>query len=430
MFRWATFCFLLLTALSSQSQITFVELSLEEALSKASAENKMIFVDAYASYCLPCKQMDIEFKNPKLYKYFNENFINVKVNMERSISNAFKSEYQIVFLPSLIFIEPSGRQRTKIDNIVSSNELLSIGKYINNKYGPHNQHAIAFENKKETVVHPTPFGAFPPSQKVKPKKKQEIIQKEDEKILYVMGQENQDLPPDLLKQEAYFRMELMDGSHFLSAQKYLETQENWLSEENKKFIFDFIPDCKSPLFKHVVDHKVQYISTLGKDRVNKTIGILVNRELERGFPRPNKDRALFLYSLINTNNPQTLADQYILETQYLKKNYKAFFTKGLVLLESENIQDTQFIYKVSQASILAKSENKKNLKKITKYLEALKSSDPNNENYSYTLSQVHLKLNNKKQALANIQQASEIIKTKNISNPDITSLHERLSNLN
>lgn len=39
------------------AQTNFEELTLEKALEKAKKENKLVFVDTYTSWCMPCKYM-------------------------------------------------------------------------------------------------------------------------------------------------------------------------------------------------------------------------------------------------------------------------------------------------------------------------------------------------------------------------------------
>ena len=112
-----------------------------------------------------------------------------------------------------------------------------------------------------------------------------------------MGQGG-DLPPEILRQEAYFRMELMDGSHHIAAKKYLDTQTDWTTEDNMQFIHDFLYDARSKEFEFVIANREACESLLGKSAVNNTINILVNKELERAFPRPDKKRIKELKSYL------------------------------------------------------------------------------------------------------------------------------------
>ncbi|GAH00631.1 unnamed protein product, partial [marine sediment metagenome] len=64
--------------------INFNVHSFEEAIKTAKAENKLIFVDAYTTWCGPCKWMSKNvFTEGKVGDYFNESFVNVKIDMEK-----------------------------------------------------------------------------------------------------------------------------------------------------------------------------------------------------------------------------------------------------------------------------------------------------------------------------------------------------------
>jgi thioredoxin-related protein len=55
----------------------------EQVVAKAKAENKLIFVDCYTTWCGPCKKLDAEvFPNPEVGAFFNKNFVNLKVQMD------------------------------------------------------------------------------------------------------------------------------------------------------------------------------------------------------------------------------------------------------------------------------------------------------------------------------------------------------------
>ena len=55
--------------------------SLLDVVDKAEAENKLVFLDIYTDWCLPCKIMEEEvFTNEPLGEFFNDNFISYKVN--------------------------------------------------------------------------------------------------------------------------------------------------------------------------------------------------------------------------------------------------------------------------------------------------------------------------------------------------------------
>jgi thiol-disulfide isomerase/thioredoxin len=96
-------------------------LSWEEVLEKAKRENKFIFVDVFATWCAPCKQMDKEvYSSDTTGEFINKTFISVKVQLdttqhddERVISwyataHDISKKYKINALPAYLFFKPDG----------------------------------------------------------------------------------------------------------------------------------------------------------------------------------------------------------------------------------------------------------------------------------------------------------------------------------
>jgi thiol-disulfide isomerase/thioredoxin len=91
-------------ALNAQG-IEFFQGSWEKALARAAAEEKLIFVDAYASWCGPCKAMAANvFPKKEVGDFFNANFINVKLDMEKAESEDFRKKHRAAAFPTLFFI--------------------------------------------------------------------------------------------------------------------------------------------------------------------------------------------------------------------------------------------------------------------------------------------------------------------------------------
>lgn len=291
------FFFLLLTTsfVWTQSKINFSDISISQAVQRAKIENKLVFIDAYASYCGPCKIMDNAFKNPSVVSYFNKNFINIKVDMEGANGPEYKNAFQIVFLPTMVFLNPEGKELSKIDNVISTNELLSIARFREDKFRNHTS-PVSIKQTPNTSSSKT-------SSVVKPSIE---TKNSNEKILYVLGE---DLPPPILREEAYFRMQLMDGSHLEKAKEYLETQTNWSTRENIRFIFDFLHSCKSEMFNHFVENRELYNNFIGKKEVDRSLFILIKKELIRAFPKPTNEEKSKLLSLLDKEASSELMHQ-------------------------------------------------------------------------------------------------------------------------
>jgi thioredoxin 1 len=91
--------------------INFKSISFADALKLAKKENKIIFIDAYTTWCGPCKMMSSRtFTDVSVGKYFNENFINLKIEMEKDTDGAeIARRYKVQAYPTLLFINGEGK---------------------------------------------------------------------------------------------------------------------------------------------------------------------------------------------------------------------------------------------------------------------------------------------------------------------------------
>ena len=62
--------------------IEFEKGTFAEALAKAKAESKMVFMDCYTVWCGPCKKLSSDiFPQKVVGDYFNNNFVSIKLQM-------------------------------------------------------------------------------------------------------------------------------------------------------------------------------------------------------------------------------------------------------------------------------------------------------------------------------------------------------------
>ena len=92
-----------------QEGVNFEKESWSNTLAKAKAENKIVFVDAYTTWCGPCKMMDAKtFPDEKVGNFFNKNFINIKVDAEKGDGLIIAEKYKIISYPTLFFVNCDG----------------------------------------------------------------------------------------------------------------------------------------------------------------------------------------------------------------------------------------------------------------------------------------------------------------------------------
>lgn len=111
--------------------IQFTDATWATIVKKARAENKIIFLDAYASWCGPCKLLQKNvFTRAEVGELFNEHFINVKVDMERGEGPQLSRLFPLDAYPTLFFIEPSGKIVRKVVGYQTPEALIAIGKSV------------------------------------------------------------------------------------------------------------------------------------------------------------------------------------------------------------------------------------------------------------------------------------------------------------
>ena len=122
------------TPSKSSTQINFIENSWTEALKQAARQNKYIFVDAYASWCGPCKMLKATtFKNNKVADFYNDNFVNVAIDMEKGQGPALAAEWGLQAYPTMIIFTSKGKPVSGTVGYIRANDLIKFGQQALNK---------------------------------------------------------------------------------------------------------------------------------------------------------------------------------------------------------------------------------------------------------------------------------------------------------
>ncbi|MEO6169089.1 MAG: thioredoxin fold domain-containing protein [Chitinophagales bacterium] len=95
---------------ATSQNVNFDQGTWEEVLQKAKAENKYIMVDAFTTWCGPCKRMDAEkfHNNQEVADFLNTNFISFKADCEKSPTAAMAIKFKVMSYPTLLFFNPQG----------------------------------------------------------------------------------------------------------------------------------------------------------------------------------------------------------------------------------------------------------------------------------------------------------------------------------
>jgi len=112
--------------------ILFFKGSWQEALDQAKLEKKIIFLDAYAAWCGPCKWMArTTFMDESVGSYFNEHFINVKMDMEKDPEGPrLSKKYKLTAYPTLYFLKPNEEVVSQTMGAYKVRPLLKYAKEV------------------------------------------------------------------------------------------------------------------------------------------------------------------------------------------------------------------------------------------------------------------------------------------------------------
>lgn len=114
----------------TDNTFNFFHGSFDQALKDAGKQKKLIFVDAYTSWCGPCKMMsNTTFKDKTAGEFFTSRFVSMKIDMEKDAGGPeFARKYGVSAYPTLFFINAKGEVVHKILGYTDAVRLVEEAK--------------------------------------------------------------------------------------------------------------------------------------------------------------------------------------------------------------------------------------------------------------------------------------------------------------
>jgi thiol-disulfide isomerase/thioredoxin len=219
---------LLLSHTAVQAQgIEFFHGTWEEALAEAKKSQKVIFVDAFATWCGPCKRMARDvFPNEEVGNFYNRYFINMKLDMEKGQGLDFRKEYPVSAFPTLFYINGDGEVVHKVKGAQGVGSFIDLGKKV-----------LSLADNSEDYA-----------------KRYEEGERDPEFLLeYVKALNNAG------------KSSLRVANHYLNDQKDLNTPFNL------RFIFESVSEADSRIFAMFIERKEAIASIMGEPAVKDRI---------------------------------------------------------------------------------------------------------------------------------------------------------------
>jgi thioredoxin-related protein len=268
----------------------------EELLKKAKDENKLIYVDAYTTWCGPCKQMSKEvYTKKEVGDAYNANFISFKAQIDTSDNDneyvkshyqdfkAIATKYNVEVYPTHLFINGDGEMVHKAVGGMPAEKFIELAANASN---PEKQFGTL--NKK-----------------------------------FVAGERSPDLLFNLSK-AAFSAYENKLGK--IIANEYILTQQDLFTEKNIRFIYEVVKSTDETGFTLIKNNPKKFDTVLGEGSARKklrSIGIY-KMAYPKIYDREKAPDFAAIYKEIKTNLGNEYADEI---TQYSKLIYYLSFKK-------------------------------------------------------------------------------------------------------
>ncbi|WP_299175957.1 thioredoxin fold domain-containing protein [uncultured Chryseobacterium sp.] len=120
------------TIILAQDEIHFQDLPFKDLIAKAKKENKIVFIDAYAAWCGPCKMMERNiFTKKSVSDYYNANFVNARFDMEKGEGRDIAAKYGVRSYPTYLFLNGDGELISQNMGYMEESPFLAMAKEVN-----------------------------------------------------------------------------------------------------------------------------------------------------------------------------------------------------------------------------------------------------------------------------------------------------------
>lgn len=356
--------YIILAQTSNNEGIQFIHENFQEALNKAQKENKIIFVDAYTTWCGPCKMMAKNvFPDAEVAKMYNTQFVNLKMDMEKGDGLMLSKLYDVSAYPTLLFIDANKQLVHRAVGYMDISNFIQVGK-------------TALDSDKSLASWASKY-------------------------------EKGNREPAFLKEYALKLAATYDKKRITVAEEYLKTQTNWNTNENLDFIYRFTEGVDSKLFDYLVKNQKTFETKYSKGDIDLKIQDLISTRLYNEKNLPSLGYADSLIQKVYPNNVDQMVKKYHI-SYYRMKGDRENYAHATIAYHKKYDKSAEELSE-SAATFFEQIADRKLLKKAVDWSKKAIKLDNSYFN-NLTLANLYQGLDKKSKAIKAAKTAIDIAK--------------------
>lgn len=264
----------------STNGIQFFSGTWADVLKESARTHKTIFVDAYASWCGPCKWMAANvFTNNSVAAYYNKTFINYQIDMEKGEGPGLSKSWNITAYPSFMFINSENVIQHKVVGSMDTTKFIAVG-------------TAALDTKNNLHANQLKFYAG-------------------------------DRSAELLKMYASQLSDAYDDSAAIVANIYFNTlnKQQWQTPENLELLNKFLPEVSTPVYQYFYVNRNDLIATLGEGKFLPFLANAAVQTMQNGYHQNDEVKIMDGFTCLkNLEMEDELIAGANIELNFYKKN--------------------------------------------------------------------------------------------------------------
>ena len=130
------YTFLLLFSFSKNVNANSIEIDhriMEDMIKKANEEGKMILLEFYADWSVPCRWMqETVFQDTEVNTILSKGFITKMINIDDVKGYELKRLYDVIAIPTILIFNSKGKMIERIEKTITTGELVEVLELHNN----------------------------------------------------------------------------------------------------------------------------------------------------------------------------------------------------------------------------------------------------------------------------------------------------------